>query len=900
MWSGTDVQYRAAFTSMLDYYMNQAEATASDPWDFRGRFNTDGSVWVSEYEATHTPTQFARLIGHLRDSSLTMPLNTCVQLYGAMPAEAVLRSFYYAGRLERREGLRFPLVIPMENQTLPGGVASLWAGSGARYSWKGICDCATCIDATNRLYDVYRFVGPDGQGVLMKWNSLIWNNQSIGGYAEAADPEVAMDMMQSNSSYLSRWPYDVRAAFGYGWDALQTQTDALLNTAYDRSNSSSRVIVSNEVDFFRDFEELYGASLPQYGRCFGNEWDLETASISEVTAEVKRAVEKLRTAEALATIASLHDPTFMAGREVARDSMTMGCGLYFEHSFSAGPGVTDAQRAAWERRIQGAITSYVNQLAADGLARLGSLVPAAPATTRFAVFNPLSWTRTDFVDLDANPAVPFHVVDVATGFDVPSQLRPGGGVRALVSGIPSVGYRVFELRSGAGSNFPPAVTVSGSSIDNGLYRITLGPRGQITSLLDHKDADRELVISGGAINDLGNGSGAVVVEDSGPASATLRVVAGGTPAHETRVTLYSGVDRIDVEDVVTQNFGNNEVAYASSFDLPGAQMRHEEVGMIARIARAENGGDYADENTRTDWLTLNHFVDLSQSTRGVTVSAWDSPFFRTGNSTVDHLDAVTPSIRCLVGRTEPCAIGIDQQNFDTRFVRRFALRTHGAWDGGTAMRLALEHQTPLVATPVTGAASAPLPATTWSMLSLDDPNVLLWALKPAEEGIHSGIIARVWNVADTPRTMTLALPPFGIAEARHATHIETDLDLAAAPNGNVTETLARQQMRTWRLFPAASLSVGGHPAPVAGLVVFPNPGRNRDAFTVALALARPARVHVTVHDLRGRCVATLANGPWTAGRHELAWTPQGLPPGVYFVRADVAGRVLTGRTVVMN
>lgn len=901
MWSGSDTSYRSAFGRMLDFYMDQAESTVTGPWDLRGRFNMDGSIWVSEYEATHTPAEFERLIGHLRDSSLTMPLNTCVQLYGAMPTEAVLRSFYYAGRLERRTGLRFELVVPMENQTAPGGVASLWAGSGARYSWKGICDCATCIDARHRLYDIYRFVGPDGRGVLMKWNSMIWHSQALGGYAEAADPDLAMDMMLYDPLYLAQWPYDVRAAFGYGWDALETETDAILEAAKNRSDDTSRVIVSNELDFFHDFEAIYGDDIPEYGASFGNEWDILTASLSEPTAEVKRAVEKLRTAEALATIASLHDPFFMDGREAGRDSMTMACGLYFEHSFSGGPGVTEPERAAWERRIQRSLTSYVETLEADGLSRLGTLVPAEPDSTRFVVFNPLSWTRTDFADLDAYPAGPFHVVDLASGLEVPSQLRPGGGVRIVAADAPPVGYRVYELRDGAGETYPPAATVSGDALDNAFYLVTLGGRGEIASLVDHKDADRELVLPGGALNDLGSGAGTVEVEDSGPVSATLRVVAGGTPPHETRVTLYAGVDRVDVENTITANFGNDEVACASSFDLPGARTRHEEVGMIARVARLADGGDYADENTRTDWLTLNHFVDLSQETRGVTLSAWESPFFQAGNSTVENLDDVTPSVRCLVGRTDPCAVGIEMQNGDSLFVRRFAFRTHGAWNPGAAMRLALEHQNPLVATAVTGAPSAPLPADTWSLVALDDPDVLLWTLKPAEEGLHQGVIARVWNVSDSSRAVALSLPPFALAEARRTTHAETDLGPAPRSGDAVTGTLARQEMRTWRLFPVApALGVAGRAEAGARLLVFPNPGRRLQKRIVALALVRPARVRVTVHDLRGRRVATLADGPRPAGRNDLAWTPGGLAPGVYFIRAEVEGHVLTGRTVVLD
>src|SRR6185295_18109527 len=109
------------------------------------------------------------------------------------------------------------------------------------------------------------------------------------------------------------------------------------------------------------------------------------------------------------------------------------------------------------------------------------------------------------------------------------------------------------------------------------------------------------------------------------------------PAHETRVTLYAGLDRVDVEGLVTQNFSTN-VAYSSKLALSGATLHHEEVGMIARGARAAQGGDYADQNARTDYLSFGHFLDYSTSSLGVTVSNWDSPFFRAGNSTTTVLD----------------------------------------------------------------------------------------------------------------------------------------------------------------------------------------------------------------------------------------------------------------------
>ncbi len=820
LWSGDDVQYRSVFTSTLDYYLTQAENTAGNPSDARSRFNCDGSLWLWEYERNRTAPQFDRLIGHIRSGDITVPLNTLVLLYGAMPAEAVLRNMYYAGRIERRENLRFPLVVPMEDQTLPGGVASLWAGAGARYAWKGVCGCVTRTSWGNRPREIYHFQGPDGASVCMKWNTMRAGNQSVGGYAEARNPDAVVDYLDSDPAFLAVWPWPVSAAFGYGWDDLQTTTGAFVGAALAKANASRRVIVSNEVDFFQDFLANYAGQIPTFGGGFGNEWDLYTASMGEVTADFKRHVEKLRTAEALATVASLQDPGFMSGREAARDRAFVACGLYYEHDWTGDGVVARSRRAQFQRATLRDLAAYVDSLHDQALAAVASRVSQPGGTERHLVFNPLSWARTDFADLPLAQAPPVHVVDVATGAEVPSQLvgsGPGARLRILASNVPSVGYKVYEVRPGAGQSFPPSATVAGAAMDNGLYAVTLGGRGQIASLVDHKDAGRQLVAPGGALHDAGSGAGSVAVESAGPVSTTLRVVAGGSPAHETRVTLYAGVDRVDVEGLVTENFGGT-VAYASAFDLPGAVTRHEEVGMIARVARAAQGGDYADQNARTDYLTFNHFVDLSQAGRGVTLSNWDSPFFQAGNSTVSVLDGSTPAIRAVVGmQVDGPNLGMPNQDGDSRFLNRFALRTHGAYDPAAAMGMALEHQNPLVAARLTGGPSGALPAASWSLLSLPAPDVLLWALKPAEEGISSGVIARVWNLAEGTRTLQLSLPATGITQARSVTHIETDAGAATLVSGVLQDDLARQQMKTYRLLPGAVQSDVTPPASITDL-----------------------------------------------------------------------------------
>ncbi len=716
-----------------------------------------------------------------------------------------------------------------------------------------------------------------------------------------------VDYVDDNAAFRARWPWDVIGAFGHGGDPIQSTTTAFSDAALSASDASRRVIVSNLTDFFEDFLSLYSGAIPTFAGGFGNEWDLYTASMGEVTAGFKRHVERLRTAEALATVASLHDPGFMNGREVVRDSAFLACGLFYDHDWTADGPVSRAARAQWQRNRLRDLERYVNPLLADGLAALGALVPAA-AAERHVVFNPLSWSRTDFADLATATAAPRRVVDVATGAEVPSESVVIDGaprLRILASAVPSVGYRVYEVLPGAGAAFPPAATVSLPQFDNTLYAVTLGPRG-ITSLIDHKDGNRQLVgtSAGNAIHDIGSGSGSVQLERSGPVSTTLRISSSGSPAHETRVTLYKGVDRIDIEGLVTQNFSSN-VGYTSIFNLAGASIRHEEVGRIARVARAASGGDYADQNTRTDYLTFNHFVDLSTPVRGVTVSNWDSPFFKPGLSTVAVLDT-SPRIRAVVGmQVDGVDFGIPNQGGDTRFLHRFALRTHGPYDPAAAMRLALEHQNPLVATPATGGGAAPLPADTWSLVRLEPADVMLWALKPAEEGIGNGVIARIWNLADAPRGARLEVPGWGPFAAARTTHLETTFGPAPVTAAALEDALSRQQMRTYRLMPEALLDVPSREAPGLDLAIVPNPVVGENSARVRFRLAVRAPVNVQVLDLRGARVATLADRIEPAGAHEFSWDGRGsrgdaTPPGVYFIRVETGGRVATRKLVRLN
>jgi hypothetical protein len=88
----------------------------------------------------------------------------------------------------------------------------------------------------------------------------------------------------------------------------------------------------------------------------------------------------------------------------------------------------------------------------------------------------------------------------------------------------------------------------------------------------------------------------------------------------------------------------------------------------------------------------------------------------------------------------------------------------------------------------------------------------------------------------------------------------------------------------------------------AGPLVLAVPSPFATAMTAVLRLSRPGAVRVAVHDVTGRHLTTLADGPLSAGTHRFPWDGRDLrgrpvAPGVYFVRAVCNGETTSARAV---
>jgi alpha-mannosidase len=313
--------------------------------------------------------------------------------------------------------------------------------------------------------------------------------------------------------------------------------------------------------------------------------------------------------------------------------------------------------------------------------------------------------------------------------------------------------------------------------------------------------------NGKYFNDLGvediNHGNPIVVENYGPISVTLKAVSDLPIKHTTRVTLFANSPDIVIENSIDANFDDVKT-WSFSFNLNNPTTQYEELGAVLKARLETSGGHYASQNARYDWQTFNHFADLSEENYGITISNLDCSFFKLGESSIYSLDENASQIHALAGGRidkkveDGNYLGFPKQNGEVNFNYNFAITSHqSSFDATAAMKFAMEHQNSFVTGIVEGAKGASK-KTSFSLLSVSNPDIVLWSVKPSEEGFEKGLITRFWNMKNTSQTATIKLKS-PITEAWKTTHIETN-EMKLSPSIDELKVDFKQnQINTFRV-----------------------------------------------------------------------------------------------------
>jgi len=197
---------------------------------------------------------------------------------------------------------------------------------------------------------------------------------------------------------------------------------------------------------------------------------------------------------------------------------------------------------------------------------------------------------------------------------------------------------------------------------------------------------------------------------------------------------------------------------------------------------------------RYDYLTLNHFVDVSNADEGITLSNANNLFFKLGESMPEYLDESSSTIHVLIGGQVDKGLGVPDQDGDTLFHQSFSLLPHsGGFNAPTAMKFSMEHQNPLFVGEVSGGTE--LPGEKYSFVRNTNPNLILWSLKPGED---RGISMRFWNMSAESGQSRIEFNS-RIAEAAQTTHVETAIVKADFHEKALNASFRQFQMKTYRV-----------------------------------------------------------------------------------------------------
>lgn len=240
--------------------------------------------------------------------------------------------------------------------------------------------------------------------------------------------------------------------------------------------------------------------------------------------------------------------------------------------------------------------SLVQRIPTDG--------PGVPVV----VFNPLSWERTDIVEMDS----PFdgespHVKIIDSEGNTYPARSLGDCLRFTARNVPALGYRVYWVAK-ADSPVSASVKATQAYLENQYFRVELDTRTTAIKRIYDKANSRDIMPAGSqaAVFRLqekgfsGNGklNGVATMMDSGPARGLVvldRVLNGQTLVQE--LALYDGVPRIDIQLTMrwSKPLKSDDLCVNFPIFVPGAKSTAgcEDISPDCRLAWADaTAGNY--------------------------------------------------------------------------------------------------------------------------------------------------------------------------------------------------------------------------------------------------------------------------------------------------------------------
>jgi alpha-mannosidase len=690
--------------------------------------------------------------------------------------EALIRQFVYGKKWFRDEfGIESELLWLPDVFGYSGNMPQIMAGCGIKYF------------ATQKIFWTYN------GGDRFPYNTFTW--EGIDGSTVLAHIFNDYNSQTGPADLAQRWKERVQKddvhslilAFGHGdGGGGPTREHLEYLRRSDDLEGLPRVRMSSPNDFFHEIEATGIPSERYVGELYFQAHRGTYTSQAKTKRNNRKIELALREAEMWATAS--HTLAGCAYPQEKLDETWRTLLLHQFHDILPGSSIhrvyEDAERAVGAGIVE---AQGVAQTAAGQLAR-----PAGrPALT---VFNSLSWSRSALVPLPVGFGAPTD----AAGNALPTQVD-GLSTLAQVT-VPACGWTTLYGQPGASV---PASTVSPlkatpSLLENDLLRLTLNERGEITSIFD-KETNAEWATgpcnSFKMYKDVPNWFDAWDIDsmyEMTPVSltepATVEVLSAGPLEASLRVTRT--LHQSAMTQVISLRFGSRRVDFATEIDwqeshkllkvaFPVAVHANEAVHEIqfGHICRPNHRSRPFDANR---FEVCNHkWSALTEPNRGFAVL----------NDCKYGLNVLDNSINLTLLKS---ALSPDMTA--DKGSQTFAYAFY-AWNGGFAesdvVTEAYDLNVPVLAVEGEG------PAGNRSLFGVNAANVIIEAVKMAEDGSHDVVVRLYESKRMAARaTLTTTLP---IKAAVQTDMLETGSSPLPCAHGEVSLTFRPFEVKTVRL-----------------------------------------------------------------------------------------------------
>ncbi len=811
------------------------------------RWSLDGNLIVQHYLATRTPAARQAFLSLARQGRIGVPAQYANLLTGYASLEELIRSTFYGYHLHKKYGVPFDYVNITDVPSYTWSYPSVLHALGIRYLAAASNNDRAPILLWGRwnTKSPFWWEGPDGSKVLMSYSRQYFQLSFI-----CQLPAQMAACRQSLPTFLQAYDrpsYKPDAALIFGTQVENTAyvpgTHAFIKK-WNATYAYPKMIESTFPDYFRYIDQHFGNELPTVFGDGGPYWEDGIASDARYAALDRIDQQRALSAEKLSTLGSYLEKD-VAGERTQLRRMWQNLILYAEHTFTSWGGYSRPNSDETRRQSFGKDQFVVNahqelrSILDQSLSQLAAQIHMpAPG---MVVFNPVSWTRSGFVETDLNRQA--QIEEYPNMTVVPYQiLRRGNGydhVRFLARDVPPMGYVCYRLAPRNADQAPAVEDVTlplSNTIENRYYRVEFDPSsGAIRSIYD-KQLGVELVNPRFCANQYlyvtgGEGTQIVYLNKTLPkAELTIhpsrkgRVTRIERTSYGTIMTYQtSGMDARRITSEVILFRQQKKIEFINHLDkLP--ETHKEAVYFAFPFAMTHPEFDYEIQNGwvnpardilkggSLEWFTVRHWVRVSGSRFAVGLVPIDTPLICLGDiNRGTWPKAFRPK--------EATVYSYAMNNYwHTNYMRvqrghytfRYVLTSGRNLSPVMLSRLGLEAMTPLehqqvISNDKVGNPPGALPPSPHSFLTVSSPDVEVEDWKAAMDG--QGTILRLVEVGGESTTVQLTFPLFQLQNAWLTNAVEQNQAVLMVAKNSLEIPIKPHQIVTLRVvakMPAAA------------------------------------------------------------------------------------------------